>query len=647
MEKTEHLPKLAAVTTAVAILALALGCSSRDPILGVGGIAIMAPSVTAVAPANGANPVAYTTTTLTAAFSEAMVPFSGAATFTVSTPAPGLSPTGTVTLDATATVATLTLSTPLAPLTTYTARIAGATSFATGLPMAAPYLWSFTTGALDVTRPRVTLTVPATTVPGPTLVAPANAAITATFTEDMAPASITAASFTVSAPLPALPLAGAVAYSASSRTALFTPVTALTVGTVYTARLTTVAKDLAGNALAGNQAPLPAASDYVWTFTASAPSPQGALTVASTSPANNATNVSPAAAVNATLALPSGLRLDPATVTTATFTLTGPGLTPVPAASVTLDATTGRIATFTPLGALTTGATYTATLLAGATGVKDLAIPANQLAAAYTWTFTVGALPAGAVPVVLGSIASFGTFGGSAGTTNQGIKTIVNGDIGTTAISTLVTGFHDAGVGNVYTETPLNIGLVNGKIYTSPPAPTAASLDEGTAATAAIALQARADALTAYNTLVAKPGGADPGAGNLANLTLAPGTYTALAGSFMIRGGDLTLDAKGDANAVFIFQMANSLTVGGPGAAFPQSLILVNGAQPQNIFWQVGSAATINAGGGGTMAGTIISQAGAALSTSGNTTLLTLNGRVISLGASVTLVNTVINVPSH
>ena len=120
-----------------------------------------------------------------------------------------------------------------------------------------------------------------------------------------------------------------------------------------------------------------------------------------------------------------------------------------------------------------------------------------------------------------------------------------------------------------------------------------------------------------------------------------------IAGSFMIRGGDLTLDAKGDANAVFIFQMANSLTVGGPGAAFPQSLILVNGAQPQNIFWQVGSAATINAGGGGTMAGTIISQAGAAISTHDNVTLVTLNGRAISLGASVTLVNTIVNVPSN
>jgi hypothetical protein len=97
---------------------------------------------------------------------------------------------------------------------------------------------------------------------------------------------------------------------------------------------------------------------------------------------------------------------------------------------------------------------------------------------------------------------------------------------------------------------------------------------------------------------------------------------------------------------VWVFQMATTLTVGGPGAAAPESVILENGAQASNVYWQVGSAATINAGGGGTMVGTIISQAGAAFSTVGNTTIVTLNGRVISLNASVTLVDTVVNVPN-
>ena len=104
------------------------------------------------------------------------------------------------------------------------------------------------------------------------------------------------------------------------------------------------------------------------------------------------------------------------------------------------------------------------------------------------------------------------------------------------------------------------------------------------------------------------------------------------------------MDAQGDANAVWVFQMATTLKVGGPGA--PQSIVLAGGAQAKNVFWQVGSAATINAAGGGTMMGTIISQAGAEFSTAGNVDIVTLNGRVLSLGASVTLVNTVINVPA-
>lgn len=192
----------------------------------------------------------------------------------------------------------------------------------------------------------------------------------------------------------------------------------------------------------------------------------------------------------------------------------------------------------------------------------------------------------------------------------------------------------------------LNRGQVNGSINTAPPPPTAACPTEGTAATEAVAIAARADALTVYNTLAGLPSGSDPGAGNLANLVLASGVYTAAGSAFMIQGGDLTLGGRGDPNSTWVFQMAQALTVGGPGAAFPQRVVLINGAQANNGFWQVGSAATINAGGGGTMEGTLISQAGAAFSTAGNATITTLSGRALSLGASVTMVNTVINVPA-
>ena len=276
-----------------------------------------------------------------------------------------------------------------------------------------------------------------------------------------------------------------------------------------------------------------------------------------------------------------------------------------------------------------------------------MAIPPNAMVTDFTWNFTVG--PASActapTPVALGSAAAYGTFGGTAGMTNSGILTVVNGDIGTIATSTsAITGFHDT-AGDIYTESVgANVGTVNGTIYTctnSTTGPTSASANP---VYCAIATQARLDAQAAYLALAGKPAGANPGA-NLGSLTLAPGVYTAPSGSFLIEGGNLTLDAQGNANAVWVFQMATTLTVGGPGAAAPQSIILAGGAQAKNIFWQVGSFATINAGGGGTMVGTIISQAGASFSTAGNTAVVTLNGRALSLGASVTLVDTVINVP--
>lgn len=625
------------------------GCSGQDEILGFdGNFAALAPAVTAVVPANGATGVAINNTVITAAFSEPMNPLTGTASFTVTCAAPCTNPTGSVALNGAARIATFTLAagTTLEPLTEYTGTITGATSIATGLPIVGPFVWRFTTGLTpDVTRPRVTLTVPATSSPGPTTNVPSNTAISAAFTENMAPLTIDGTSFTVTCVAPCVSPAGAVTYSVGSRTAVFTPNAPLADSTTYTATITDDATDLAGNQLAGNQAPLPAASDYVWTFTTSTPIPPAPITVFSTAPANGAT-ICPDDSINATFDVPSGLRMDPNTVDAVTFSISGPGGAVVLANSVSLDIATGTIATFDPLNDLTPGDTYTALIQGDAGGVKDLAIPANEMDGDVTWTFEVGPATAACLqPVSLGSAEPFGMLAGTAGMTNTGIQTVVNGDLGSTTTATAnITGFHDEN-GDVYTETPANIGAVNGVIYSctvSTTGPTTAV----NASNCTIATIARDDAQTAFTELAGLPGGPDPGAGNLANLTLAPGVYTAGAGSFLIEGGDLTLDAQGDAGAVWVFQMASSLTVGGPGAAFPQSVILTGNAQPENVFWQVGSAATINAAGGGTMVGTIIASAGVAFSTAGNTTIVTLNGRAMSLNASVTLVDTVINVPT-
>lgn len=482
----------------------------------------------------------------------------------------------------------------------------------------------------DITRPQVTLTVPADAATGVFT----NSAITATFSESMAPATISDTTFLLTGP-GATPVSGAVTYVAGSVTATFTPSAPLPANTLFTATITTGATDLAGNALAGNQAPLPAASDYVWSFTTGAAADAIPPTVTLVSPTDLSTGVCLGQNAKATFSEP----MDPTTLSGVTFTLeVTAGGGPL-AALVTYDALT-RIATLDPSADLLASTNYTATVT---TGAEDLA--GNALAVNEVWTFTTGSGPCAPATVPLDAAEPFGIFGGSAGMTNTGIQTVIDGDIGTIATGTSsITGFHDAQ--DVYTESVgANEGAVLGLIYTCTSSTTGPTSTGPNATSCGIATDARLDAEAAYLALQGLPPGANPGQ-NLGNLTLAPGVYTAPGGDFLIEGGDLTLDAQGDPDATWVFQMATTLTVGGPGVAAPQSIVLAGGAQPKNIFWAVGAAATINAAGGGTMVGTILAEDGVSFSTAGNTNILTLEGRALSLGASVTMVDTVINVPA-
>jgi len=304
---------------------------------------------------------------------------------------------------------------------------------------------------------------------------------------------------------------------------------------------------------------------------------------------------------------------------------------------------------------------YTATVTSGAT---DLAgDPLGTAGAPNPWIFTTAAaiVPP---PIVVGpTISLFGAFGGGAGITNQGLLTAINnGDIGTTGASSLITGFHDDSVVTLtgvdactYTETPLSTGIVGPTaatpgtglttIFTAPGTsePTTACPNEGTATTFATATQGALEAQIAYNTLQGLPPGITLSNNELGNRTLAPGTYTS-ATSYGITQGPLTLDAQGNNNAYWIFQMGSSLQVGTPTEA--QSVVLINGAQASHVFWAVGGlpGAVINYGGGGTMVGTIISSPGITVSSPGVAAITTIDGRVIALYASITMVNTVINV---
>jgi hypothetical protein len=607
------------------------------------------PTVTAVTPLNLATGVALNTA-ITAQFDAAMdaatmiastftLTAGGAATLTAPCGGAGaVSVGGAVTFNPAHNIITRLPTSVLTPLTCYTATVTPAAENLTDTEfLAGNFAWTFTSGAApDVTPPTVTSTDPLNLATD----APLNHLITATFGEPMNDNTINTTTFTLFQG--ATQILGTVGYLAGSNTTRFMPNTDLTAGLVYTATITTGASDLAGNFLV---------NPYVWTFTTVGPVVVPP-TIVSTTPADVATGVCPNATINTTFST----AMDQATVSTATFVVKDPTLAIV-SGVITFDLT-GTIATFTPLDALAVNTNYTVTI---SSSVTDLA--GNLLSntgAVNPWSFTTASAPCIPLPV-LGAASPFGGFGGGAGMTNSGISTVINGDIGTTGVSTTMTGFHDTtqpyiqfSSGCIYTETTLNVGTVNGEIFTDPPPPTITCPGEGTGpgtlpgTTAYVALQAYNAAVATYNTLAAMPTtGPDPTGGteNLGGLTIPPGIYKSASGAFGITGSDLTLDGQGNANAVWVFQMGTSLTVGLAGA--PRSITLINGAKAANVFWQVGSAATINAAGGGTFVGTVIAQAGVVVSTAGNAAITTINGRLLGLNASVTLVNTVINVPGQ
>jgi outer membrane protein assembly factor BamB len=221
----------------------------------------------------------------------------------------------------------------------------------------------------DTTPPTVLSTNP----PNFLTAVPVYSTVTASFSEAIDPATVTAASFTLADG--ATPVSGTVTYSGG--TATFTPSAYLSPSTVYKATITIGVKDLAGNAMSSN---------YEWQFQTAAPDTTPPA-VTSTSPATGATAVTINTAITATFSKP----IDPTTVTASTFTLMN-GANPV-TGSVTASGTT---ATFTLTAPLAFGTLYTASITPG---VKDLL--GNAMAVTYTWTFTTGAAPDTTPPTVL------------------------------------------------------------------------------------------------------------------------------------------------------------------------------------------------------------------------------------------------------
>jgi hypothetical protein len=202
-------------------------------------------------------------------------------------------------------------------------------------------------------------------------------------------------------------------------------------------------------------------------------------------------------------------------------------------------------------------------------------------------------------PVGLGTAKTFAVLAGQT-VTNTG-PSVISGDLGLSP-GTAVTGFPPGTV-------------MNGKKHV----------------TDAVALQAQADLTTAYNdaagrtpfTKVSK---------DLGGQTLAPGVYH--SGSGLSLTGTVTLDAENDPSAVFVFQAVSTLVT-----ASSSSVKLIRGAQACNVFWKVGSSATL--GTQTRFVGSIL-----ALTSSSLDTGATVNGRVLARNGSVTLDDNTITTPT-
>ena len=209
---------------------------------------------------------------------------------------------------------------------------------------------------------------------------------------------------------------------------------------------------------------------------------------------------------------------------------------------------------------------------------------------------TVSSANAAPTQVNLGTAGSFAVLAGTT-ITNTGATT-VTGDLGLSP-GTAVTGFPP--------------GIVIGTQHVAD----------------AVAVQAKTDLTTAYNDAAGQTTTQDLTGQDLGGLTLTPGVYSFSSSAQLT--GTLTLDAGGDPDAVFIFQIGSALTT-----ATDSKVILTGGAQACHVFWQVGSSATL--GTDSNFTGNIL-----ALTSITAVTGATVDGRLLARNGAISLdTNTIV-----
>ncbi len=248
----------------------------------------------------------------------------------------------------------------------YTATVTTGATDRSGNPLAADYVWTFTTddSGLDVTPPTVILTDPLDLATGVSL----GAQVEVTFSEAMAPLTVSGSSLDVALADGTL-VPGAVYYNVPTHLATFVPDAPFAPDEVYTGSVTTAVTDLAGNALA---------VDYVWSFTTDDSSIDVTPpTVIDTDPADLQVGV----ALDSVVAITFSEAMDSLSLDGSTVELFAPDSTAV-LGTVYYDAM-AHIATFIPDSDLDAGSTYEGIVT---TGVEDLA--GNAMTLDYVWSFT-------------------------------------------------------------------------------------------------------------------------------------------------------------------------------------------------------------------------------------------------------------------
>jgi hypothetical protein len=192
----------------------------------------------------------------------------------------------------------------------------------------------------------------------------------------------------------------------------------------------------------------------------------------------------------------------------------------------------------------------------------------------------------------LAQLSSFAVLAGTT-VTNTATPTTVTGDLGVSP-GTAVTGF------------PPGV-VTGGTIHAGDP----------------VAAQAQSDLTTMYNALASTPCDTDLTGQDLGGKTLTPGIYCFSSSAQLT--GTLTLDGQGQSGAIFIFKVGSTLTT-----ATASSVVLIGGASSCEVFWQVGSSATL--GTGTTLAGSILALTSITLNAGAS-----VSGRLLARNGAVTL----------